>query len=216
MREANDNEDYKIVITSCNLYIPVAQVSASVYNELNSLITSKSIALNFRRTEVRLLAIPREKEEFNSDNLFPNDVPCRVIFCFVEEKARKGDYSKSPFEFRRSWTVESLGTEETLSKEEILEKEIQELREKFKILEKRLLEDERPAERRESTSFLSRVLRSSDHREQCESESETPPPYQTEDPITKKKTVWIRKVELTLNGAPLDQVQSQNNHKACA
>jgi len=71
MREPTDTENYKIVITHCYLYVPIAQLSIPVYNELSSIMTTKSVALHFRKTEIRPLTIPAYKTEFCSDNLFP-------------------------------------------------------------------------------------------------------------------------------------------------
>lgn len=90
MREAADTEQYKIVITSCYLYLPVALLSAPVYNELSNVLTNKSATLHFRKCEIRTLTIPKSKLEFNSDILYPDDIPCRLIFAFVDEKAREG------------------------------------------------------------------------------------------------------------------------------
>ena len=39
MRPATDNEKYKILIHDIALYIPIAQLSQSVYDEYNSLLT---------------------------------------------------------------------------------------------------------------------------------------------------------------------------------
>jgi len=83
MKEPNDNEQYRIEITSCYLYLPTAQLSAPVYTELSHLLSDKNASLHFRKTEVRTLSIPRDKIEYNSDILFPADIPCRLIFAFI-------------------------------------------------------------------------------------------------------------------------------------
>jgi len=44
-------------------------------------------------------------------------------------------------------------------------------------------------------------------------EEEPPPPYRVED--TKTKEIYIRKVELLLNGIPLDQVKLAFNLGPC-
>jgi len=63
--QPEDTEEYKVKILDCYLFVPIAQVSAPIYSELSSILTSKSISLHFRRTEIRPLMIPRNKEEFN-------------------------------------------------------------------------------------------------------------------------------------------------------
>lgn len=64
-----------------------------------------------------------------------------------------------------------------------------------------------------SGSFLGRLRSSFSDQEQNQGEEEQderdePPPYGDDPPVPqpKKRTVFIRAVELTLNGAPLDMV----------
>lgn len=59
MRDSSETENYQIKITSCNLFVPVAQVSAPVYAELGSIISSKDVSLHYRKIEIRPLTIPR-------------------------------------------------------------------------------------------------------------------------------------------------------------
>jgi len=52
--------------------------------------------------------MPIAKAEFLSDNLFPeSEAPTRVFIMLVESDAYLGTYSKSPFDFRRKWTVQT-------------------------------------------------------------------------------------------------------------
>lgn len=212
-REPNDTENYKIDITDCYLYLPIAQLSASVYNELSNVLKNKSAALHFRKTEVRVLPIPRDKIEFNSDNLYPDDIPCRIIVAFVEQKALAGDYSKNPFEFKRSWVVPKSNVQAPqLSREQALERQLRELQERFEDFQKHL-EEERNAEKdtdkdkrdTEQTSFFSRFRRSfaepPPRYQSSESELSDDPPGPTPGPQTK--TIYIKKVELQLNGQPI-------------
>lgn len=218
MKEAGDPEEYRIKITECYLYVPIAIVSAQVYNELSALIAAKSVALNFRRVEIRPLNIPREKIEFNSENLFPDAVPCRLIFAFVADKAKKGSYETNPFEFKRSWVVtEGDSLTQELSKEEILEREIKELRAKFALLEEKTSQiiqvqgNTRKGSVGSQGTLFGR-LRSSFAEQgdgsSVSSESSQPPAYTVDPdpPAPKTKTVFIKKVELILNGTPVDQV----------
>ena len=103
MRMPDDTENYKLKITNISLFIPVAQLSAPVYQELNAIMTRKndpqSISVHYRRTEVRPISITRNKEEFNSDSIFTDsDLPCKIVICFVESENKNGQYSKNPFE----------------------------------------------------------------------------------------------------------------------
>lgn len=145
MRQPGDNEDYMFKITDCYLYVPVASVSAPVYSEISSILSQKSVSLHFRRTEIRPITIPKGKIEFNSETLFSDEMPCRVVLCFVEEEGRKGDYSKNPFDFRRSWDIEEgSGNQSVETKEEILERELSNLKQQFEELRRRLVSQQEP------------------------------------------------------------------------
>lgn len=213
MREKDDNENYKIKITACYLFLPIAQLSAPVYTELKSVLENKSASLHFRKVEVRPITVPKGKIEFNSDLLYPDDVPCRLICAFVEEKAREGDYLKNPFNFNRYWEVEVDAITQNLTREEVLERHLKELQDKFDQFQRRLL-GETSQERRGTGTFFGR-LRSS--------LAEEPPSYETSqrqtvqddpdppnppgpNPVTAKRTVYIKKVELLLNGIPVGKL----------
>ena len=105
MVPSTDDEKYKFQITNMCLFVPVAQLSMPVYQEINSLMTrkneSKPIAIHYRRIEVRPISLPKSKEEYFSDSLFSDaDLPCRIIICFVETKNKIGSYSSNPFNFQ--------------------------------------------------------------------------------------------------------------------
>jgi hypothetical protein len=106
-----DTEQYKIELSNICLYIPVAQLSSSVFSEINALLSNpkepKSVTIHFRKLEIKEVPVPRSKKEFLTDSLFPDsDLPCKIIVCFVESDAKVGDYHKNPFAFQRSWEVE--------------------------------------------------------------------------------------------------------------
>lgn len=70
MTQTGDNEKYQFIIEECDLFIPIGQVSAPVYAELSSVLAKKSVSMHYRRTEIRLLSITKDKLEFVSDQLF--------------------------------------------------------------------------------------------------------------------------------------------------
>jgi hypothetical protein len=105
------NEKYKIKILNIALFVPVAQLSASVFSEINSILTRKTlpkvITIHYRRIEVRPITVPKSKVHFYSDSIFTDaDLPCRIVVCFVDGQAKNGTYDTNPFDFQRSWEVE--------------------------------------------------------------------------------------------------------------
>ena len=107
MKEKDDPINYQLKILELILYVPVGKLSDRVSDELNSIqtIKSKPVTIQFRRIEIRPLSIIQHVQEFHSELLFTEDVPARIVICFVEGKAKTGNYSKNPFSFQRKWKV---------------------------------------------------------------------------------------------------------------
>lgn len=108
---ASDTKTYAYKILSANLYVPVAQLSLSVYNELSTIMARKhdpkSVAIHFRRLEIRPISLPHSKQDYYSTPLFTqNDLPCKIIITFVEADAFLGSHHKNPFKFNRLWSVQ--------------------------------------------------------------------------------------------------------------
>ena len=100
---STDTEKYKLKIHNIALFVPVAQLSSQVFQEINTILTRKnepkSIGIHYRRIEVRPISLPRNKEEYNSDGLFTDsDLPCKIVLCFVKTSSKIGDYHKNPFD----------------------------------------------------------------------------------------------------------------------
>ena len=70
----DDPEKYKLKILNIAMFLPVAQLSNSVFSEINSILTRKNdpkvFGIHYRRLEVRPISLPRNKLEYNSDGLF--------------------------------------------------------------------------------------------------------------------------------------------------
>jgi len=135
---STDNEKYQIKILNANLYVPVAQLSISVYMELSNFMARivdgtyrNDVAIHYRRLEIRPVAIPNGNRDYYTKSLLSDsDNPCKVVLCFVESNAKAGSYQKNPFEFKRSWEVEddealdekgSFGLDEKSLSEKIIE-----------------------------------------------------------------------------------------------
>lgn len=133
----------------------------------------------------------------------------------------KGLYGKNPYEFRRSWAVTTEVQHEESSREETLEREIRQLKEQLNSIQEKLFSadsdaDQGCSKRRDpGTSFLGRLRSSIIQREEEEaSEHSEPPPYSASGSVQNErlggtKTVYIRNVQLTLNGQPLDMLDTE-------
>jgi hypothetical protein len=151
MSKKEDPEKYKLKILNISLFVPVAQLSASVFSQISSILTTKepkAIGIHYRKVEVRPYSLPRNKLEYNSDNLFcDSDSPCRIVICFVKSESKVGKYDSNPYEFQRRWSVEvpkaNTATtdcmERPLSEREIyLEERLRQIEEQFQQFQQTL------------------------------------------------------------------------------
>ena len=105
MCDAADTEKYKAIITSCNLYVPVAWMQLEMLRELEIRLPKETVKYHFRRWSVRQMGIPRNKSDFYSDSLFSeSENPVRIFFMIVESDSYNGDYHKNPFNLGRKWS----------------------------------------------------------------------------------------------------------------
>ena len=224
-------------LLSCFLYVPVAQLSSVTFSEIERTLATKSVALHYRQIEIRNLSLIAGKEEYNSENLFTSDVPCRIVVCFVPSKNKTGSYSANPFDFQRSWTVnvdapadESRRTE----REKYLEQKLLDFEKQlsfFKSCVTLVHTDETanaskgkgrgkrtPATTSQQSSIFDRLRGSFsgpsdenntelDEAASLVSQTSTPPPAYSSstENVGATKTVYIKNVDLFLNGAPVDQ-----------
>jgi len=144
MKAATDTEDYQLELLHCNLFVPIAQLSTALFSEIGSTFAHRSISLHFRRVEVRQISLPREKEEYCSDILFTDDMPCRIVVCFIPSKNKTGEQTSNPFDFQRSWPIPPKEEEtDNTSRERQLEQKLNSMQEKLQRFESFLdLDDE--------------------------------------------------------------------------
>ena len=249
LRQKGDTENYQLKVLNCNLYVPIAQLAAPTYNELSRLLTERSVPLHFRRIEIIPLSLNSGKEEYNSDNLFPSEIPCRIVIAFVVSKNKTGSYDTNPFEFNRKWKVKVQ-----VNKPQSTDALSTNLSEREKQLEAKVLEFQRQLElfkscldpnllssasktsknsgrgrKNRSDSIFTRLRQSLGGQDEtrsltsensvrpstsCGQEASLPPRYSDiEEPTLPsaevEKTIYIKAVELFLNGAPLDQIDTR-------
>ncbi len=259
--DKNDTEKYQLKILNIALFVPVAQLAAPVFQEINTIMTRKNdpqtIGVHYRRIEVRPINLVPNNEEYNSGTLFTDsDLPCKIVICFVKTKSKNGDYFSNPFEMRRSWEVpsnlivENPDNTQKSERELMLERRLQSMEEKFRLFQAEFESKKSQGKGRgkknsnaknfseEVTKEAERRLRSFIQSQTGESSSRSSesglqgagstssfpipsaPPLPegsiwTEDNASVSgrnqymgptTNVFIKKIEVTLNGVPLDQV----------
>ena len=67
LSKTGDEEKYKLKLLNIALLVPVAQLSAPVFQEINAILTRKNepkaVGIHYRRLEVRPYSLPRNKVE---------------------------------------------------------------------------------------------------------------------------------------------------------
>jgi hypothetical protein len=149
LSKIGDEENYKLKILNIALFVPVAQLSAPVFQEINSILTRKNepkaVGIHYRRLEVRPYSLPRNKVEYNSDAIFcDKEIPCRLVIGFVTTNSKVGDRHLNPYEFRRSWTVKVPNFENiqrSISDRELyLEQKLTAIEEQFKVFQQQMVQ----------------------------------------------------------------------------
>lgn len=256
LRQSTDTDTYKLKLLSCFLYVPIAQLSSVSFSEIERVLTSKSVAIHYRKIEIRMLSLSAGKEEYNSENLFASDCPCRIVICFLKSKNKTGSYDLNPFDFRRSWevTVNSVSSQDpaVTEREKYLEKKLLDFEKQlafFKSCVTLVSPETEPstsgkgkgkgkkstsnAKENESSSIFTRFrtsfsgaagpaqdtgqdggsVRSEGAASSSSSSFSGPPPPYNEARGATTKTIFIKQVDLLLNGAPLDQIETRETGK---
>lgn len=133
MKETTDVENYKLILINCNLFIPIAQLSAPLFSEIGSTFAHQSMSIHFRRIDVKVISLAKDKEEINTDILFQSDMPCRIILCFIESDHKTGTQTTNPFDFKRHW-IKVSGVDqvnESTLKERLLEERLNKVQEQL-------------------------------------------------------------------------------------
>lgn len=98
-KSPDDTDNYYFEIVNACLYVPVAQLTMSVFNELSTIMSRKheprAVAIHFRRIEIRCISLPHSKQDYYSSPMFSeSDLPCKIILTFVEAEAYLGSHTK--------------------------------------------------------------------------------------------------------------------------
>jgi hypothetical protein len=270
LAQTGDEEKYKLKLLNIALFVPVAQLSAPVFQEINAILTRKNepkaVGIHYRRLEVRPYSLPRNKVEYNSDALFcDEEIPCRIVIGFVTTESKVGNRHLNPYEFRRSWKVKVQSDDvqqiqRSISEREIyLEQKLTAIEEQFKVFQQQMFqlsnatkgkgkgkgkgkksqtktlnsEIEEEAQRRlrlflssqqsnnsenfqptQGCSHMSDDAWTNDTSSHVQSE-QTFPAQQSAPETETTKNIFLKRVELTINGSPVDMIEDKQTEDEC-
>ena len=98
---ADDEVEYKTEITHMSLFVRKCTLNPSVLLAHGRMLDGGSTAkYPLKRVSVRPHAIPTGSLTYTVDNLFPSQIPNRIIIGLLESEAYNGAYNKNPFDFK--------------------------------------------------------------------------------------------------------------------
>lgn len=106
MKDKEDTENYKAVLSNCCLYIKVAKMSDTMYQQIESRYKDKPVTFQFRKFVAKPITLSFNNALFTSGNLFPDsEAPDKMLFALVYSDSLTGNMTTNPFEFPRRFTV---------------------------------------------------------------------------------------------------------------
>ena len=116
--DPEDTTKYKMVLTSCCLFIKVGTMSEPIYRELSTRFEKEDLKYQYRKIIVKAITVPPFNQEFLTGNLFPDsETPFRLHFALVKSEAKNGSYKTNPFGFYRKWTITKTTSQSNLAAE---------------------------------------------------------------------------------------------------
>jgi hypothetical protein len=96
---AEKNQEYAIVLEDVVLKIMKVCVNPGIILAHNAALSTTTCKYPFKRTEVRMQALPAGQISFVWDQIFQGLRPTKVLVAFVSAKAVSGSYEENPFNF---------------------------------------------------------------------------------------------------------------------
>ena len=94
------NENYKINITDCKIYVRRVKVSPSVFTAHNKALQYGNAKYPIHRVICKTFTVPRGNLDSCQENLFSGQLPTRLVIGCVDNDAFNGNYEKNPFNFK--------------------------------------------------------------------------------------------------------------------
>ena len=93
-------ENYKIVIQSANLFIRTKKLTSTAHKALINLFVSHNIVHYVSHVQMKHLSIPANQTFINFDKVFTGALPNLVVVGLVKDADLAGGYQKNSFNFR--------------------------------------------------------------------------------------------------------------------
>jgi hypothetical protein len=112
MQTEEDNTEYVVNIDKLDLYVKVAGLQKSLWDELENRLAKSAIKYFLRKIDVKVYHLPRNWTKWTTDRLFPdNTIPSKVFFALIPTAAYSGNPKMNPYEFKRRWEKDAFETD---------------------------------------------------------------------------------------------------------
>ena len=100
LMSATPNENYKVRISDCKIYVRKVKLSPSVFVAHAKALETGNAKYPLRRVICKTFTVPRGNLDCTQENLFSGQLPTRLVLGCVDNAAFNGDYGKNPFNFK--------------------------------------------------------------------------------------------------------------------
>ena len=91
---------YKITIVDAIFYVKEIELTPSVFNANNRVLSDKNAQYAFKRTTHKVFTVPKGQQSQHIDNAFLGEIPKRIAICVMDNDSYNGNYKKNPFNFQ--------------------------------------------------------------------------------------------------------------------
>jgi len=94
------NENYKIHISACKVFVRKVKLSPSVFVAHAKALEHGNAKFPLRRVVCKTFTVPAGNLDCSQENLFAGQLPTRLVIGCVDNDAFNGSYAKNPFNFK--------------------------------------------------------------------------------------------------------------------
>ena len=100
LMSATPNDNYKIRISDCKIYVRKVKLSPSVFVAHAKALERGNAKYPLHRVVCKTFTVPGGNLDCSQENLFSGQLPTRLVIGCVDNDAFNGNYEKNPFNFK--------------------------------------------------------------------------------------------------------------------
>ena len=92
----------KLDLRDCCIFARKVKPSPNLLTAHAKVLHNNKAIYPFKRTNIKVLNLPANQNAFTLDNIYMNQMPCKLILGLVSNDAFSGSYTTNPFEFKNN------------------------------------------------------------------------------------------------------------------